>query len=78
MRRARRSICGEGAWFSWLPDVVGGELIVVHEDPGQGVVHSDRLDLLYEHHVLYGLQVLLRGVHFLHVFHRGLESWECY
>jgi len=60
------------------PDVVGRELVVVHEDSGQGVVHGDRLGLLYDYHVLRVLQVLLREVHFLHVFHRGRESWESY
>ncbi len=57
------------------PDVVWHARGVVHEGPGQGVVHGERLGLLHEHSVL---QVLLRGVLFLHVFHRGLESWECY
>ena len=60
------------------PDVVWHARGVVHEGSGQGVVHGARPGPLYEHPVLHILQVILRGVLFLHVFHRGLESWECY
>ena len=65
-------------WFSGLPDVVWHARGVVHEGSGQGVVNVDVLGLLYECPVLFGLRVLLRGVIFLRVFRRGLESWECY
>ena len=60
-----------------LPVVVGKEPVVVYEASGKGIVHCGRLGLLYEHHVLGVLRVL-RGVHLLHVFHRGLESWDDY
>ncbi len=62
-----------GLVLGGLPDVVWHACGVVREGPGQGVVDIDSLGLLYEYPVLQGLQVL-RGVHFLHVFHRGLES----